>query len=362
MTTSRRAVIGSGAALAALAALGNSPLAVSSLGAQELRRARLAIGLKLLNSTFLNVMIGERLGYTRHAGFTLEGMALGALSSVLVALDKGDAEFGIVSPSVALPLVAKGEWPPIAVFYEYTYPYKWDVAVKPDSPLKTYQDLRGKKIGVSNLGTADYPVTQAVLRNIGVDPDKEVTWSAVGEGTTAGVALDRGAIDGLAYFDTGFGIIENAGIKLRYLPRPPNVPMIGGFFLAARRDFIATDRALCVGFGRSVAMATEFILANRLAGARAFLDMYPGLAARDLTPAEAVTQMANSIGRRVDLYRPPYPGAKLGAIRESELRAEADFYGLKIPDLTPLYTNALIDEINDFDRDKIIAEAKAYKI
>jgi NitT/TauT family transport system substrate-binding protein len=357
MSTSRRAVIRSGAALAALAALG-----VPRLGAEELKRARLAIGLKLLNSTFLNVMIGERLGYTKQAGFHLEGMALGALSSVLVALEKGDAEFGIVSPSVALPLFAKGEWPPIVVFYEYSYPYKWDVAVKPDSPLKTYQDLRGKKIGVSNMGTADYPVTQAVLRSIGIDPDKEVTWTAVGEGTTAGVALDRGAIDGLAYFDTGFGIIENAGIKLRYLPRPPNVPMIGGFFLAARREFIASNRALCIGFGRSVAMATEFILANRLAGARAFLDVYPGLAARDLSPAEAVSQMANSISRRIDLYRPPYKDAKLGSIREAELRAEADFYGLKIPDLTPLYTNALIDEINDFDREKIIAEAKAFKI
>jgi NitT/TauT family transport system substrate-binding protein len=357
MRTSRRSVIQSGAAIASLAALGIPPSI-----AQELRQVKLAIGLKLLNSTFLNVMIGERLGYTKQAGFHLEGIALGALSSVLVALDKGDAQFGIVSPSVALPLFAKGEWPAIQVFYEYAYPYKWDVAVKPDSPLKTYEDLRGKKIGVSNMGTADYPVTQAVLRNIGIDPDKDVTWTAVGEGTTAGVALDRGAIDGLAYFDTGFGIIENAGIKMRYLPRPKNVPMIGGFFLAAERDFIKSNRALCVGFGRAVAMSTEFILANRPAGARAFLDMYPGLAARDLSPAEAVSQMANSIGRRIDLYRPPYPGAKLGSIEESELRAEADFYGLKIPDLKPLYTNELIDEINDFDREKVIAEAKAFKI
>jgi NitT/TauT family transport system substrate-binding protein len=357
MSTSRRTVIQSGAAIASLAALGISPAR-----AQELKQVKLAIGLKLLNSTFLNVMIGERLGYTKQAGFHLEGMALGALSSVLVALQKGDAQFGIVSPSVALPLFAKGEWPPIVVFYEYAYPYKWDVAVKPDSPLKTYQDLRGKKIGVSTMGSADYPVTSAVLRNIGIDPKKDVTWTAVGEGTTAGVALDRGAIDGLAYFDTGFGIIENAGIKLRYLPRPKNVPMIGGFFLAAERDFIKNNRALCVGFGRSVAMATEFILANRLAGARAFLDMYPRLAARALSPAEAVKQMASSISRRIDLYRPPYPGAKLGSIQESELRTEADFYGLKIPDLKPLYTNELIDEINDFDRKKVIAEAKAFKI
>ena len=31
----------------------------------------------------------------------------------------------------------KGELPPITNFYEYTYPYKWDVAVKPESRSKT---------------------------------------------------------------------------------------------------------------------------------------------------------------------------------------------------------------------------------
>ena len=97
-------------------------------------------------------------------------------------------------------------------YYEYTYPYKWDVAVKPESGIQKYEDLKGKKIGVSDLGTTDYPVTRAVLKNIGIDPDKDVTWTAVGAGVSAGVALQRGVIDALAYFDTGFGQIDAAGI------------------------------------------------------------------------------------------------------------------------------------------------------
>ena len=39
-----------------------------------------------------------------------------------------------------------------------------------------------------------------------------MTWIAVGAGVTAGVALQRGVIDALAYFDTGFGQIDAAGI------------------------------------------------------------------------------------------------------------------------------------------------------
>jgi NitT/TauT family transport system substrate-binding protein len=356
MRLSRRSLVLAAPAGMAFAALGRH-----AVRAETLRPLRLGVGLKILNTTFTNVMIGERLGYMRRAGFALEGLALGALSNVLVALDKGEIEFGILSPSVALPLFAKGQLPPIVAFYEYTYPYKWDVAVKPDSPIERYEDLRGRKVGVSNLGATDYPETRAVLANLGLDPDKDVSWAAVGEGVIAGVALDRGTIDALAYFDTGFGLIESAGIALRYLPRPARVPMIGGFFLAARRDYIERERAACVAFGRSVAMATEFVLANPAAGARAFLDMYPGTAPRGVAPQEAVKRTVHSIARRLTLYRPPYPGARLGEIHEAEWRAEADFLDLAIPNLSPLFTNDLIAEINDFDRDQVIAEAKAWR-
>jgi NitT/TauT family transport system substrate-binding protein len=355
MHVSRRSMILSGIAAGAL-------LPLAPAFGQNLRTIRLGVGLKILNSTFLNVMIGERLGTLKTEGLHLEGLALGAMSSVFVALDKGDIEFGIMSPSVVLPLYAKGELPPITAFYEYTYPYKWDVAVAPNSPLQRYEDLRGKKIGVSNLGSTDYPVTAEVLKNLGIAPDKDVSWIAVGEGVTGGVALNQGSIDALAYFDTGFATIENAGITLRYLPRPQQVPMIGGFFIGARRDFIAKNRAACVGFGRAIAMASEFTLANPPAAARAFLDLYPSAAPRDASPAEAVAQIANQIRRRIDLYRPPYPGVKMGGINEAEIREEAEFAGIAIKDLTPLYTNDLIDEINDFDRNKVIAEAKAAKI
>ena len=74
-----------------------------------------------------------------------------------------------------------------------------------------------------------------MLNDIGIDPNKDVSWLAVGEGSTAGVALTRGDIDALGYFDSGFGTIENAGIKLRYLPRPSKVPMIGGLSSAVAR-------------------------------------------------------------------------------------------------------------------------------
>ena len=65
--------------------------------------------------------------------------------------------------------------------------------------------------------------------------------------------------------------------------------------------------------------------------------------------------------RRVPLYRPPYPDTKMGFIHEKELQLEAKFLGLDIKDVKPLFTNDLIEEINSFDRGKIIDQAKNYK-
>jgi NitT/TauT family transport system substrate-binding protein len=330
--------------------------------AQNLPKLKFGMGTKTMNATTINMVIGEGLGFNKQEGFSIDPAPLGSSASIFVALDKGDLAFGVGAPSFQLPLFAKGELPPIVNFYEYTYPYKWDVAVLPDASYKSYEDLKGKKVGVSGFGTTDFPVTKAVFKNLGVDPEKDVQWVAVGEGTTAGVALQRGAIDALAYFDTGFGQLEAADFKMRLLPRPEKVPMIGGFFVSALAKNLKDNRKLAVGFGRSGAKATEFILANPEAGAKVLLEMYPDLAPRAVAPDVALKTVLAPVLRRMTLFKPPYPNMKLGGIQEAELEREAEFLGLKVANLKPLYTNDLIDDINDFDRKAIVEQAKSYKI
>src|SRR3954452_10494424 len=261
MLNRRKVVQGLGAGITTLAA-------PSLVRAQELRKIRMGFGIKSVNPIVINILIAEGLGYNREEGLAFTPAALGTNANVQIALDKGDIEFGVGTPSFQFPLFAKGQLPPIVNYYEYTYPYKWDVAVKPDSGIQKYEDLKGKKIGVSDLGTTDYPVTRAVLQNIGIDPDKDVTWTAVGAGVSAGVALQRGVVDALAYFDTGFGQIDAAGIAMRMLPRPTTIPMVGGQFLMAMPAMFEKERDLLVGFGRSVCKASQFLLANPTAGAR----------------------------------------------------------------------------------------------
>ena len=354
MINRRKIVKGIGATGAALAM-------PSVVRAQELRKIRMAFGIKSVNPIIINILIAEQLGYTKQEGLQFAPVAVGTNSNAQIAVDKGDVEFVVGTPSFQFPLFAKGQLPPIVNYYEYTYPYKWDVAVKPESGIQKYEDLKGKKVGVSDLGTTDYPVTRAVLQNNGIDPDKDVTWTAVGAGVSAGVALQRGVIDALAYFDTGFGQIDAAGIPIRLLPRPANVPLIGGLYISAMKSFLKDNRKVAVGFARAVNKASEFLLTNPEAGAEAFLKMYPETAPRGASHADAVKSILFAAKRRIPLYRPPYPNTKMGFIHEEEMMRDVKFLNLDIKDIKPLFTNEMIDEINDYDRAKIVAEAKAYK-
>jgi NitT/TauT family transport system substrate-binding protein len=332
----------------------------STLAQASVKNIKVAIGQKTVAPNLVNLLIGEVLGYNAAEGIRAEFLMVGGVSNAQVAIDKGDVDIATGVPSFALPILARGEWGKATHFYQYTYPYKWDVAVKPDSTTKSYQELKGKNIGVSDFAGTEYPVTRNVLRNLGIDPDHDVKWTAVGGGVTAGVALQRGAIDALAYYDTGFGQIEGAGIDFKLLPLPKDLPMVGGQFLMALRERFAKDRDLLVGYGRSVAKASVFLMASPRAGARAFLKMYPEAAPRASSEEDAIKAVLAATARRIKLYDPPYAGAKLGSINPDEFRIEAQMNNMKIGGLDDFYTNALIDEINQFDREEIRRQALSY--
>ena len=328
--------------------------------AADLRKLKFGVGLKAMGPAVISTLIGEGLGYNAEEGFTIAPAPLGTNANVQIAIDRGDVDIGIGVPSFGLPLLAKGEWQGALNYYEYTYPYKWDVAVGPDSKVKAYADLKGLKIGVSDFGSTEYPVTRNILRNMGIDPDADVKWIAVGNGIQSGVALQRGAIDALAYYDTGFGQIEGANIPFRLLPRPAALPMIGGQFLTAPKKFLTEQRALAVGLGRSVAKASTFLLASPEAGAKVFLKLYPETAPRGSSTEEAIKAVLQASSRRIQLFKPPYPGAKMGQINGEEFVQEARMFDYKIGALDGFFTNDLIDDINKFDAAKIAADARGY--
>jgi NitT/TauT family transport system substrate-binding protein len=66
-----------------------------------------------------------------------------------------------------------------------------------NGPVKTIQDLRGKRIGVPGMGTPPFIFANRVLGANGMDPKKDVEWRVYPAGEL-GLALEKGDIDAAA--------------------------------------------------------------------------------------------------------------------------------------------------------------------
>ena len=87
-------------------------------------------------------------------------------------------------------------------------------AVRPDSDITSVEDLRGKKIGVDEIGGTPHQVASLWLENAGIsaDPaDNEVSFLPFSDGNLEFAALENGEIDVAALWDPLGSIHEKAG-------------------------------------------------------------------------------------------------------------------------------------------------------
>jgi len=328
---------------------------------QPLAKVRFAFTSKSITPANIDVLIPEYLGYFKAEGLTVEPLALGSYGTALAAVDTQRVEFVSLTPDYILGLLAKGNKLPILNFFESTYPFKYSIAVKPGSAIKSLADLKGKTIGIP---TADQKQNAySLIKIAGLDPDKDVSWLASGEGIPSGVALERGNIDALFAYDVIFGTIEGAGIELSYLPLPAKLPQIGGTFVSARPDFLSDRRQQAIGLARGIAKAHVFIQENPRAAAYIFTQMYPEAVPKGKTIEQQVAAILTTLRKRAPLYSPSNRSiAKWGYMDDKDWIDTAGVLGLKVPDLTTIYSNDLIDEINKFDTASIKNEARNFKL
>jgi NitT/TauT family transport system substrate-binding protein len=354
-TTLRHAVLATGLCLALIA----------HSGARAVEKIHFGFAQTAVSPILINFIVPQYLGYFKEEGLDVELVTLGTNAAVMASLEQKRVEFGVGVPSFQLPVVAKGEKLPAINYFEYTYPFKWAVAVKPDSPIHSLTDLKGKLVGVSSLGVTDFPIGKALLKLAKLDPASDVQWLAVGSGITAGQALQRGSIDALVYFDTGFGQIEAAGIKMRYLPLPDGLPKVGGLYISATRDYLDSNKKQAIGFARAVAKGSLFVQQNPEAAAYIFIKQYPEAAPRGKSLADQIKAVKIPVEKRAPLFTNYDKSVHdLGHISATEWQDEVAFLGLqgKIKDPSSFYTNDLVKEINNFDHDAIVRQAKEFKI
>jgi NitT/TauT family transport system substrate-binding protein len=326
---------------------------------QDLEPARFAFSGQAVSPLGTNFAVGLEMGYYEQEGIgPVDIIAVSDHGAVAAGLDSGELDFGVGSPTFMLSQLDQGSPPPGINYFAYTYPFKFDWVVLPDSEVDSASELSGMTVGVDDLGRIAPIVAEALLDEEGI-PIGEVEVIATGGGVAGGQALGSGAIDAMLADDTMLGQWEIAGIEYRTLPRPDEVPLIGSFYVQTLPETISEDPGYAVGFARAVAKGSVFALENIECAAAMFIKHFPQSTPQGTSEEEAIDNISTIVGKRAPLWSPENIGEDQWGVTIPELwEAEMEYQDMDV-DFSGLYTNDLIDEINDFDAEAVRADAQA---
>jgi NitT/TauT family transport system substrate-binding protein len=252
-------------------------------------------------------------------------------------------------------------------FYLAYHQNIYGIAVPADSPIKDYVDLKGKLIGVTTMGSGGVIVARALVANAGLNPNTDVRIVAVGEAGQAAAMVRNKQVDALSQFDAAYGLIENAGIKLRFLDKSAIIHFPSNGLIALDKTLVER-RAEAVALGRATAMGTLFTMTNPEAAVRILFEVFPQTKPTGVDDAGALKLGLAPLYALMHVFDPHGSTGvtKWGESSFADYDAYIDFlmkWGVvkqKVP-ASEIVTNDLIDDINKFDAAAVVEKAKTWK-
>lgn len=160
-------------------------LAIPALS-QTLEKTRL--GITDLSFTFLPHVFAKDAGIFRKHGLEVELIYIGGPVSI-AAMAAGELDYN-AAPDPGMLAAARGV-PTKAVMFTTKCPPMYIIA---QGGIKRMEQLAGKKLGITRIGSSTYYVGRQMLQKGGLDPDK-VAYIQVGSNAARVTALQNGNID-----------------------------------------------------------------------------------------------------------------------------------------------------------------------
>ncbi|MGH7816748.1 MAG: ABC transporter substrate-binding protein [Candidatus Binatia bacterium] len=116
--------------------------------------------------------------------------------------------------------------------------------VKPE--IKRVEDLKGKKIAVSSLGSLTDFLVRYIAKKKGLNPDRDVTLITTGGDPDRIVALSSGAVEGAALSHPAYGRAQKLGFSMLWdSAKEMNYPWIE---ITTRRTIVKSEREMIMNY------------------------------------------------------------------------------------------------------------------
>ncbi len=357
----------SGLLLAVAGCAGLAPGAPGAMGNQPKEKVRILVASSVMYAPYSPYAVAQELGYFAEEGLNPELVLVPGSTDVAKQIGAGSGDVGVPSPEPVIIGRQDGSLK-LKFFYSFYNTNIYSLAVTADSPIQSPSELRGKRIGVTSMGSGAVPMGKALLSVAGLDPEKDVTFVAIGEAAQAAAAIRNKQVDALSMWDAQYALIEVADptVKIRQFPNDA-VAAYPSNSMVARDDYIQKYPKRLVGIGRATAKGTVFALENPRAAIQLMWKQYP-----DSKPAGKDEATALQEALKVFDARKPRWLLDSKAIKKWGYCDPAAFGGMgdfllqqgliktKVP-VEEYITNQFVDEMNNFDEAKIREQARNWK-
>lgn len=244
--------------------------------AQELKK--LKHGYVAEPGYYWDVFEAQALGFFKAEGLDVDSTRFDVTSQAVTAVVTGAVSVSSVTPDVAMLATIKGQGDVIIVSNEVRLP-TWDLLVQPE--FKTYADLKGKVLGVSQLQSASTLNLRQLLRKHGLK-DGDYTILQVGGSGKRYAAIQSKQIAGALITEpVNFEAMDAGYRKLGGVYEASVVPSV---VLAVTRTWAKANEKLLVGFLRAVYRAQDWL--NNLKNKKQAVDLMVELSKARRTSVE----------------------------------------------------------------------------
>ncbi len=140
-------------------------------------------------------------------------------------------EVDVIGGSGAFPIVATLQGLDNVVVAASQKTLDYQLVVLPR--LEKSEDLIGKKLGISNFGTASEFALRDILQRVGIDPEK-VAILQIGDTSTRTASLASGHIDGTILNPPSSFVARKKGLRILLDSSELQIPYIGGAAITLR--------------------------------------------------------------------------------------------------------------------------------
>lgn len=269
--------------------------AITSPVAAQVETVRVGWCTSVLTNGAVPFAVAEHFGWFEELGIEIELVNFAGSSDCVRNLATGEVLVAVPTLDPMALMHASGV--ETKVFYNAYRRNIFGLAVPEDSDITSYEDLRGKSIGVTSMASAGVLVARSVATSAGLNPDSDIRIVVSGQPAQSAILLRDDQIQAVSQWNTQYTLMELAGIPMRML-EDDLISTFQANSLAALPETIEQQGDLLTRVAQAYTLGAIFAIQEPRKTIDIFQQVYPQVTPTGLS-AEAALDQGEALMRTV---------------------------------------------------------------